>query len=959
MVLSTFGACPPGHARRIRGDPRMNCRCCHRILATLLMGASFLGVAPGSSRAQEVDGTGAVVGTVMDDWHGVPLAGVAVSVRGTTLAVATDNDGRYRVDGVPVGERVVAFSKSGYARAIVTEVRVGPGQTSTVNIRLRPEFYEMEEYEVTAEELENQTAELLFERQTAISMTDAIGSDMFKNLAVGDAAQALSKITGATVAEGKYAVIRGLADRYTFTTMNGLELPSADPDRKAFQLDLMPAKFIDQLDVYKTFTPDMSGGFAGGSVNIVTKSFPEDFLFEFRVGAAYNTESSLRDDFPGSDRGSTDWLGFDDGTRALPDEVAATNPSGSQTFPDAAKSSFESSQFAPLPMDSLVDLGGDFLVGDTVEVLGKRLGYLAGYSYKNEYRYTETTVQAFDGGGAVTVIDKDVISGEIDYQWGALVNLSLELSEDHDVKFNYLRVQSGSDKASRGTGQQGDTTSVEDGTYMDQSVLSWTERSLSYYQLTGEHRFPELKDIQFDWGGAYSETSQEDPDFRVFQFFADPRNSSFNPNLTASQPSTPTRYWRDLEEENLSLRGDLAIPMPSYNDQENFLKTGVALNLSERDFFQRGVSALGTSAHPFNRVGDPNMWMASTNLQYINVRNFPANATYHGEQEIRAAYLMGDWAAFDWLRVVGGVRFESTDLTVDTFNLTQNRPLPTGQLQQDDWMPALSLTYQPREDLEFRGSWSQTVVRPTYREIAPVAIYDVFKGRSVLGNPNLEIAESVNFDFRASWYPRPGELVSVGVFAKQIDQPIELSALTTDYSQIRYENFDEADVYGIEGELLLKLDRIWEPFEVFSLGFNFAYIESEVPLTDVQMLNRRGYGDFSTTRSLYDQPEYILNSNLTWDNPATGTTVTLSGGVVGESLVLVGLSRPDEFVQPAPELNLFIRQKLGKHWDIRFTAKNLLDPKHEITQTWPVAGETVLESYSKGITFGLSVGCEF
>jgi outer membrane receptor protein involved in Fe transport len=929
------------------------------MVVALLIWAGAMGMGWGHAEAQESAGTGAVAGTVLDEWHDRPLAGVVVSVRGTTLAVATGNDGRYLLEGVEVGERVVAFSKSGYARAIVTEVRVGPGQTSTVNIRLRPEFYEMEEYEVSAETIENQTAELFFERQSAISMTDAIGSDMFKNLAVGDAAQALSKVTGATVADGKYAVIRGLADRYTFTTMNGLELPSADPDRKAFQLDLMPAKFIDQLDVYKTFTPDMSGGFAGGSVDIVTKSFPEDFLFEFRIGAAYNTESSLRDDFPGSDGGSTDWLGFDDGIRALPDEVAATNPSGSQNFPDAAKASFESSQFAPVQMDSLVDLGGDFLVGDTVEVFGKRLGFLAGYNYKNEYRYTESTVKAYDGGGAVTVIDKEVISGTIDYQWGALVNLALELSEDHDLKFDYLRVQSASDEASRGTGQQGDTTSVADGTYMDQSVLNWTERSLSYYQLAGEHRFPELEDIQFKWGGAYSLTTQEDPDFRVFQFFADPRSSSYNPNLTASQPNSPTRYWRDLEEENMSLRGDLTIPVPSYNDKENFVKTGVALNLSEREYFQRGISALGTSAHPFNRVGDPNMWMASTNLQHINVRNFPANATYDGEQEIRAAYLMGDWAAFNWLRVVGGIRFESTDLTVDTLNLTQNRPLPTGQLQQDDWMPALSLTYQPREDLEFRGSWSRTVVRPTYREIAPVAIYDVFKGRNVLGNPNLQMAESENYDFRASWYPRPGELVSVGVFAKRIDQPIELSALTTDYSQIRYDNFDQADVYGIEAELLLKLDRIWEPLEVLSLGFNFAYIESEVPLTDVQLLNRRGYGDFSTTRSLYDQPDYILNSNLTWDNPATGTTVTLSGGVVGESLVLVGLSRPDEFVQPAPELNLFIRQKLGKHWDVRFTARNLLNPEYEISQTWPVAGETTLESYTKGITFGLSVGCEF
>jgi outer membrane receptor protein involved in Fe transport len=552
-----------------------------------------------------------------------------------------------------------------------------------------------------------------------------------------------------------------------------------------------------------------------------------------------------------------------------------------------------------------------------------------------------------------------VAEGVIEYQWGGLANLSLELSENHDLKFNFLRVQAAEDKASRAIGQHGDMTSVAEGTYVDQSILNWTERSLTYYQLAGGHAFPELKDIAFDWGAAYSTTTQEDPDFRVFQFLADPRNSAYTANLTAAQPNSPTRYWRDLEENNSSFRGDFTIPIPSYNSKENFLKTGGALNLSERDYFQRGIYVLGTGGHPFNRTGDPNLWMAETNLPFINVRNFPANATYQGEQEIPAAYVMGDWAALDWLQLVGGARFESTKITVDTFNLTQNRPLPSGTLEQDDWLPALSAKIQLRENADLRASWSRTVVRPTYREIAPVAIYDIFKSRSILGNPNLHISASENFDLRASWYPRPGELLSASVFAKRIDQPIELSAITTDYSQIRYENFEQADVYGFEAELQLKLDRLWEPLADFALGFNAAYIESEVPLTEAQMLNRRLYGETSTTRPLYDQPEYILNANLTWENPATKTTVTLSGGVVGESLVLVGLSRPDEFIQPAPELNLFVRQRLGEHWDVRFTAKNLLNPNYEVAQTWPEVGKVVLESYTKGITLGLSVGCEF
>jgi outer membrane receptor protein involved in Fe transport len=904
--------------------------------------------------------SGSITGTVLEGWHNAPLGGVVVSVRGTTLAVTTDAGGQYRIDDVPVGERAVVFSRSGYARATVTEVRVAAGQTSTVNLPLRPEFHEMEEYEVKAEELGGQMESILFERQRALSMTDAIGSEMFKNLAVGDAAQALSKVTGATVADGKYAVVRGLADRYTFTTLNGMELPSADPDRKAFQLDLMPSKFIDTLDVYKTFTPDMSGGFAGGSVNIVTKSFPEEFLFEFRVSTAYNTQSSLRDDLPSSDRGSTDWLGFDDGTRAMSDELKATSPvGGSQNFPEPVKRSFDSSQFAPVPMDTPLDAGMELLVGDTHTVFGKRLGYLAGLNYKNEYRYFDKTVRTYEANGLVTFADKAVTEGVIHYQWGALVNLSLELSEDHNVSFNFLRVQSAEDYAGRAVGSHGDLTSPGDGSYMDLSVLNWTERSLTYYQIAGDHRFPGWQDVQFDWGTALSSTTQEDPDFRAFQFRADPINKNFNPNLTASQPTQPSRYWRDLKENNNSLRGDLTIPLPSYNDGETLLKTGVALNRSERDYFQRGIRALGTAAHPFYGVGDPNLWMAPTNLDFINVRNFPVNLTYEGEQEIRAAYLMADWAAFDWLQLVGGARFESSRITVDTFNLTQNFAPPSSNLEQDDWLPSLSAKIQIRDNVDLRAAWSQTVVRPTYREIAPVVIYDIFRSRTVQGNPNLQMAASENFDLRASWYPRPGELLSAGVFAKRIDRPIEIAAQDTASSRITYVNSGNAEVYGVEAELRLKLDRLADPLADFTLGFNGAYIESEVPFSDIERLNRRSFGDFSTSRPLYDQPAYILNANLTWENQTSGTALTLSGGVVGESLTLVGLNKPDEFVQPAPELNLFVRQRLGKNWDIRFTAKNLLNPKYEVTQDWPVAGVRVVETYTRGITFGLSVGCEF
>ncbi|MBI2947845.1 MAG: TonB-dependent receptor [Verrucomicrobia bacterium] len=906
--------------------------------------------------------SGSITGTVIESWEGKPLPGVTVTIRGTTLATTTDPQGRFQVNQVQPGEHTLRFSKSGYAAATVTEVRVLAGQQSKVDGVLRPEFYEMEEYEVTAEEFQEQAVQLLQDRQQASSMLDAVGSEMFRNLAVSDAAQALSKITGATVADGKYAVVRGLADRYTFTTMNGMELPSADPDRKAFQLDLLPTKFIQQVDVRKTFSPEMSGGFAGGSIDIVSKSYPENFLFEFRLDTAYNTQSSLRNDFAASDRSSTDRLGFDDGLRALPPEAAASRAFGTGAPLDPAiKSKFDSIQFAPLSMNSPLDAGMSLLLGDTKKVLGKRVGFLAGFEYKNDYRFYENgVVRNYDQRGFRAAVDKTDTRGVINYNWASLANLSLELNEQHHLKFNFMYVQAAEDEARRLQGFD-DNLSTEPGeSYVEQNLLHWTQRSLSYFQWAGTHEFPSLKDVRFDWGASLSTTSQDEPDQRIFQFFASPGVPDFDPNSGSSVPNRPVRFWRDLAESNQNLRGDFTIPLPSYNSQENRIKTGLAYSQSERDFTQRGFDVrANTRRHPFYTRGDPNLYLIPDHLPFIDYFNFPANTTYEGGQSVGAGYILAGWAVLEWLQLAGGARYETTDISIDAFDQTGNRPLTPGAIQQSDLLPSLSAKIQIRENVDLRAAWSRTVVRPTYREIAAVPIHDITRNRTYFGNPDLTLTSSENFDLRASWYPRPSEILSVSLFAKTIGEAIEQTSIRNDNTLITYANSDEADVRGVEAEMRVGLDRLWATLKPLTLGFNAAYIESEVPLTPTQQANRRLFGEFETSRPLYDQPSYILNADLTWDIERTRTSVTLSGGVVGERLVLVGLGQPDDFVAPAPDLNLFVRQKLGRHWDVQFTARNLFNPAYEIVQTWPDARRVVLQSYTKGMTFGLSVGCEF
>lgn len=916
---------------------------------------------------------GSVSGVVVSTWDAQPLSGAVITVRGTTLAIQTGGDGRYLLNGVPIGDQVLRISKSGYASATVTDVRVLPGQTTTVNGNLRPEFYEMEEFEVTAEEFNEQTAQILFERQQSGSLLDAIGSEQFSKLGAGDAAEALSKVTGASIADGKFAVIRGLADRYTSTTLNGVDVPSADPDRKAAQLDLFPSQFIERIDVSKTFTPDMAGGFAGGAINIVTKSFPKEFFFSMSVGVSYNTQSNLKDDFAMSDHGSTDWRATDDGTRALPETAKNTNPAGTTSpLGEPIKSSFGSSQFAPRDGSSPLNNNFALSFGDTAEVLGgRRLGYLAGFNYKSDYKGHDVTVAKYevvrrpDGSQDLRAFEKEGTKGEIEYTWGAMAALGLEVSENHTVKFNFLKVQTAEDEAVRIAGQD-KTLETEPGvSYADQSTLHWTERSLNYFQLTGEHQFPWANDLRFDWAAATSSTTQEEPDHRIFQFFAvpgdptDPNDDYYDPN-GPTRPARPTRIFRELREDNSSVRGDFTIPFASYNSKENSFKTGYNLSHSKRNYSARVFDIRSTGRNSFYSDGDPDGYAAPGNYGNIGYYNFPANFRYKGQQEIVAGYLMADWSALERLRFVGGVRYETTSIQVDTINVSKGGETFSGAINQADLLPGFTATFSIRSNLLLRAAWSQTVIRPNYREISRAEDYDVAKARTIVGNPDLQMSASENYDLRLEWFPTPGALVSVGVFMKKLKDPIELASQDNDVTLVQYQNYDQADVRGLEFEARQDLEHLWAPLEELSAGFNYAYIQSEVDLRPEQMGNRLGfYGDTSTTRPLYDQPEFVINGDITWDHKATGTALTVSGGVVGRRLVLVGYATPDEYEEPTPQLDVFLTQKFGKHWKVKLSAKNLLDPVYETTLDYLALGKKPIERYTKGRTFGLSVGYDF
>ena len=811
--------------------------------------------------------------------------------------------------------------------------------------------------------------QLLAERAKATAMVESFGSEQISKSGGSDVGDIVSRISGATVAEGKFAVVRGLADRYTLSTLNGVDIPSADPDRRAAQLDLFPAQFLNRVDVNKTFQPDLPGGFAGGAVNIVTRAFPERPIFSFSIGTSYNTQSSLRDDFLLTDQGSWDWFAMDDGTRALPGVAERTDPVGSLDPVDPIiETSFASRKFSPIAGDSAVNSSMSLAFGDTTYLFGRPLGFLAGVNYKTDYSHYSDGDIVKQGDAATEKPDETFSDARsvIEYMWGSLATLAYQISDNHQLSYNFMFVQTAEDEARH---LRGEVDGVTDGDlYLDKQILHWTERNLNLMQFKGDHLFPDLADVRLDWVYSIANTSQDEPDHRIVQFLGNDTDHTYVAE-GKSKPTKPTRLWRELQEDNQSFRTDLTIPLSPYSGRNNSIKTGYYVSQSEQTYDTRAWEVLPQQVqflpffigHPFLTNGNANLLGDPRYNEHLIYKNFPANFQYVGEQTIQAGYVMSTWSPLEWLRVVGGVRYETTEITVDTVNITKADEQFFSSIDQKDLLPSLSATFTLTPTLQLRAGWSETIIRPIYREISRAELYEVARGRTIRGNTNLTLSASENFDARLEWYPRPGELISLGAFYKRIDRPIEQAQEDVTGEFIFYDNYEYADVFGVELELRKNFRGFWgAPYDQFSLGFNYAYIKSEVPRTQEQKDNQIIFtGETSSFRPLYDQPEYVLNADLTWDCFLSGTSITISGGVVGRRLVLVGYSTPDEYDEPAPQLEFSISQKIGRHWKARFSAKNLLDPVYETTQDWKGIGNVVVESYTKGMQFGLSVGCDF
>ncbi len=337
---------------------------------------------------------GQVSGLIVDAQTGDPLIGVVVLLKDTQYGTTTDMDGNFHLRDIPPATYELVASMIGYNQTTITGIQVQSGATTRLELTMELEVIQLEkEVIIEAKARRNTEAALLKERQKAPAVSDAISAEDISRAGSGDAADAMKHVTGASVEEGKYVVIRGLGDRYSTVQLNGAALPSSDPNKKTAAIGLFPSSLLDNIVTVKSFTPDKPGNSTGGNVNIGTKSFPESFTFSLSNSTSYNPQTTFEDNFLTYNGGKWDWLGFDDGTRELPELLnQAEIPDIGEAWSDAEKAQQLdqlSKSFSPVmnPFTEKAPLNHSysFAVGNQIDLLDRPLGFLGTFTYSRKF----------------------------------------------------------------------------------------------------------------------------------------------------------------------------------------------------------------------------------------------------------------------------------------------------------------------------------------------------------------------------------------------------------------------------------------------------------------------------------------------------------------------------------------------------------------------------------------------
>ena len=909
-----------------------------RVLPALLLVAA-------PAQGQEL---GTVAGQVMDEANAIALPGIPVELSGPVDRIEyTDLDGNYRFR-VPPGSYDLRVAFPGYAEQMVT-LDVAGGELTRVQVSLASNVF-AEQVTVTAANLEaasSTAAAQLMLRMRAPAVQDNIGAIEMSANDDSNAADAMERVTGVSVVGGGSVFVRGLGERYSNTTLNGAMLPTTEPDRRVVPLDLFPTALIDSVQVSKTYTPDKPSQFAGGLVEIIPLRMPVETSWEVGASGGWNsvTTGTRGLSYPS---GGREWTGFDDGTRSLPGIIPDRKVirGGRFTNDEIGFLRSEIEDFGrafdnvwdPVDKDHPMDQSYSGLFGGRFGNLGivTTLRHAQASSFVDE-RQTFFNVEE---GGAI-----DVFNGPYDFDistyertLGAVGNVSYQFTPNHRLSFDNFFTHLGTDRTRRFEGYNSDAD-----TDLRNRRLYFIDEQIRAHHIGGDHLFPGASNSRLEWKAAFSYADRAEPDLRETLYEFDPAREAF---VLADESQSGLRQFNDQRDDSLEVAASWSTLFEQWGGLGTQLKFGGGHLERDRAFESRRLRFTPRNVSGLDLSRPAEDLFTSANIGWawqLKEETRPTDA-YDGRQEITSFYGMLDLPLTARWRLVGGARVESYKQTVDTFdpfsrNVGGSTDIVSSALDSTNVFPAANLVYALAYDQNLRLSYSQTVNRPEFREVAPFEFTDVVGGRAVVGNANLDQSLIQNVDARWEWFPGAEEVISASFFFKQFDTPIERVVEPTAQLRTSFANADAARNLGLEleGRKLLH--------EYFLVGVNYTLVDSEVTIG-----RQAGQVQTSLLRPLAGTSKHLFNAMAEFRMESLAAR--LLWNYFGDRISDVGsLGLPDIIEEGRSSVDVVLSQR----WDafsLKVAFENLLDDPFLFTQA---GHEQRVFKLGRAVSFGIDL----
>lgn len=868
-----------------------------------------------------------IVGRVTDQKSKEALIGATVQVDGTNIMAATDIDGNFKLTGLDAdGRYTLTVSYVTYKNKRIDGVRASD-QPQMISVVLVPDEQTLGEVTVTTVARKNTEVAMVQMAKNSPVIVNNVSAQEIGKTQDTNAGEVIRRVPGVSLIDDKFVMVRGLSQRYNNVWINGGAAPSSEADSRAFSFDLIPSSQIDNMTIVKTPSPEYLADYTGGFVMVNTKDIPAENMAQISVGGNWNTATAFKD-FCYAKGSGTDFLGFDGGMRSIDggfrSELRATGNGGTDLLGNGLNNDWAVRKMKPWgDLKLAANLGRRWKAGNNT------MGLIAALNYSNEYR-TFDDMQNNQFGVYDERNDRSIyLSNSLDNQYnhnarlGAMLNMTL-LTGNGNNKFQLKNIfnQLGNDRYTSRTGkdEQGNLTSSAEYYYRSRTTYNG--------QITGSHT---LKSDNLDWSLSYSYANRNVPDRRRY-LTSDALETGVIQLTTGNDIS---REWTSLDEHIFSA---------AVNDRHDFsfgswtpsLKVGAYGEYRKRDYKTREFiyswDPVNNSLPDGFRLFDiPSLlsneaYFGADRLYLLEEPN--RRDDYKGNNTMGAGY-MAATLPFGSLSILAGLRYEYDKMELVT-NTRDDRPSPLSHFYKyNDLFPSMNATYKFNEKHQMRLSYGKTVNRPEFREVSPSVFYDFDLAADVKGNTELTPCYVQNLDLRYEFYPSRGEMVSVALFYKYFDSPIEWTYTLSGGNRLIYSymNADHANNYGIEVDI--KKDLAFIGLKGLSWSLNGALIKSRVDFSgDVHQNNRPMQG----------QSPYLINTGVFYKNEKIQLDAALLYNRIGKRIIGVGRSEgstsgnetlrvPDSYEMPRDVVDLSVSKRFGSHWELKFNIRDLLAQK--------------------------------